>query len=184
MRFNNHTNSKYFEIRKTFADYNKVKFVEINALEVKKLTPEEFKLIENEHLRLHNSLENLRNTCRNLDNQRSCENCTREQIATCQGRLVSFSHNIINITTNHFNHEESIMLRLSLVTQEYGDFRSHQQAHNSILDELNAKVKQCALLDAHGNTSEAYRQLHKKMSELFEEHVLLLDGPFIKSAQP
>lgn len=156
----------------------------INALEIKTLTPEELQLIEDEHLRLHYSLENLRSTCRNLDNQHSCESCTREKIATCQGRLVSFFHNIVNITTNHFNHEESIMLRLSLVTQEHGDFRSHQQAHNSILDELKAKVSQCALLDAHGHTSEAYRQLHKTMSELLEEHARLLDGPFIQSAQP
>jgi hemerythrin len=158
--------------------------VAINALEVKQLAPEEYKLIEDEHLRLHNSLKNLRSTCRNLDNRRNCQNCTREQNATCQGRLVSSFYNIINIVTNHFNHEESIMLRLSLVTQEYEDFHSHQQAHNKILNELNAKVSQCALLDAHGDTSEAYRQLYKKMSELFEEHALLLDGPFIKTTQP
>lgn len=164
--------------------FNEVKFVDIYAQEIKRLTPEEFKLIEDEHLRLHNSLENLRGTCRNLDNQRGCECCTREQIATCQGRLISSFHNIINIATNHFNHEESIMLRLSRVTQEHGDFRSHQQAHNRILDELKAKVSHCALLDAQGDTSEAYRQLHKKMSELFEEHALFLDGPFVRSAQP
>lgn len=153
-------------------------------LNPKKLTLEEYKLIQNEHSRLNGFLENLRNTCCNLDNQRNCESCTSEQHATCQGRLVSSFHNIINSTANHFNHEESIMRRLSLVTEEYGDIQSHQQAHNKILEELNAKVSQCALLDARGDTSEAYRQLHKKMSELFEEHALLLDGPFIQSAQP
>lgn len=164
--------------------FDKVKLVDINLLEAKQLAPAEYKLIEDEHVRLHNSLKNLRSTCRNLHNQGSCQSCSREQIATCQGRLVSSCYNIINIATNHFNHEESIMLRQSLFTQEYEDFHSHQQAHNDILNELNAKVSQCALLDAQGKTSEAYRQLYKRMSELFEEHASLLDDPFIKSTQP
>lgn len=152
-----------------------------NALEIKQLSPEEYKLIEDEHLRLHSCLKNLRSTCRNLENQRSCLNCTREQVGTCQGRLVSFFYNIINIASNHFNHEESILLRQSRVTRKNDDFRRHQQAHNNILYELNAKVSQCAALDANGDTSEAYRQLYKKMSELFEEHALLLDGPHLQS---
>ena len=76
------------------------------------------------------------------------------------------------------------MHRLSLVTDEYDDFRIHQQAHNSILHELNTKVSQCASLDAMGDTAEAYRQLYKRMSELFEEHARLLDGPFIESTKP
>ena len=116
----------------------------INVLDAKKLAPAEYKLIEDEHLRLHNSLVNIRLTCRNLDSQRGCQNCTREQVATCQGRLVSSFYNIINIAANHFNHEEAIMLRLSLVTNEHDDFRSHQQAHNNILSELNAKISECA----------------------------------------
>ena len=39
-------------------------------------------------------------------------------------------------------------------------------------------------LDEQGDTAEAYRQLHKKMSELFEEHARLLDSPFIETNQP
>ena len=159
-------------------------FMGINGLEVKQLAPAEYKLIKDEHLRLHDTLKNLRDTCRNLNNQRTCESCSREQIATCQGRLVSFCYNIINIATNHFNHEESIMLRLSLVTKKYEDFRIHQQEHNNILNELNAKVGQCASLDAQGKTSDAYRQLYKRMSELFDEHARLLDDPFIRSTWP
>lgn len=76
------------------------------------------------------------------------------------------------------------MQRVLIVTKEYENFRNHQQAHNNILNELNAKVSQCALLDSHGETAEAYRQLYKRMSELFEEHARLLDDPFIKSTQP
>lgn len=160
-----------------------VKLVDIYILEAKQLAPDEYKLIEDEHLRLQNSLKNIRSTCRNLDNQGSCQNCSRERIAACQGRLVSSFYNIINITTNHFNHEESIMLRLSRVTQEFEDFRRHQQAHNNILNELNARVSQCSSLIAHGETAEAYRQLYKRMFELFEEHARLLDGPFIQTNQ-
>ncbi len=163
---------------------NQVNLVTINILEARKLTTAEYKLIEDEHSRLSDSLQNIRSTCRNLDNHGNCQSCSRERIATCQGRLISFFYNIINITTNHFSHEESIMRRLSVVTEEYEDFRSHQQAHNNILNELNAKISLCALLDAHGETAEAYRQLYKRMSELFEEHARLLDDPFIKSTQP
>lgn len=158
--------------------------MDIYVLKVKQLAPAEYKLIEDEHLRLNNSLTNIRSTCCNLDNHGSCQSCSRERIATCQGRLVSSFYNIINIAINHFNHEESIMHRLSLVTDEFDDFLIHQHAHNNILNELNAKVSQCASLDAQGDTAEAYRQLYKRMSQLFEEHARLLDDPFIKSTRP
>lgn len=156
----------------------------INTLVARQLTSAEYKQIEDEHRCLNDSLQNIRSTCRNLENHDSCNSCSRERIATCQGRLISFFYNVINIATNHFSHEESIMRRLSIITKEYENFRSHQQAHDNILNELNTKVSQCALLDAHGETSEAYRQLYIRMSELFEEHARLLDDPFIKSTQP
>lgn len=69
------------------------------------LAPEEFGRIEEEHQRLQNSIENIRSTCSNLDNQLGCQSCTREYIATCQGRLISFFHNIMSISSNHFDYE-------------------------------------------------------------------------------
>jgi len=148
--------------------------VAINTLETGSFSPEEYKLIEHEHLQLRNSLKSLRDTCRNLYNQISCQSCAREQIATCKGRLVSSFYNIINIATNHSNHEDSIMRRLSPITREFEVLRRHERAHNNILSELNAKVSQCALLDAQGETSEAYRQLYKMMSELLEALIPIL----------
>ena len=156
----------------------------IHVKAIKNLATEDYMLIEEEHLRLHGSLNNLRSTCWNLDNQRGCQSCTREKLATCQGRLVSFFHNIINISANHFHHEESIMLRRAHVAKENEDFLNHQQAHGNILHQLNAIVSECAALDARGETAEGYRQLYRRMSELFEEHNRLFDGPFIQSAKP
>jgi len=127
-------------------------------------------LVQDEHLQINGFLKNLRSTCFNLDNQHSCKNCTSEKHAACQGRLVSAFYNAINIVTNHFDREESIMLKPSLVTEQYEVFY-HQQAHSNILNELNAKVSQCALLDADGETSEAFRQLYGRMLELFKDRV-------------
>ncbi len=99
--------------------------------------------------------------------------------ATCQRRLVSFFYNIINISANHFNHEESIILRCSHVNKKDEDFHLHQQAHDNILQKLKAVVSECASHDAQGETAEAYRQLYRKILEQFEEHDRLFDSRYI-----
>lgn len=151
---------------------------------VKQLAPEDYMLIEEEHLRLLRLLDNLRSTCRNINRQDNCQSCTREQLATCRGRLVSFFHNVIDISINHFGHEESIMLRLEHTTKEHEDICNHQQAHRNILHALDTIVSECASLDAQGRTAEAYRQLYRRLSEIFNEHNRLFDDPFIQSAKP
>jgi hemerythrin len=155
--------------------------VHVRAL--KDITPEDYVLIEEAHLRLHSCMDNLRSTCCNLDNQRNCQSCTREKVATCQGRLVSFFHNMVEISTSHFDHEEAIMLGRPHVTKEYEDFRLHQQAHKDILRELNTIVSECASLNLRGETAEGYRQLYWRMSDLFERHDRLFDDPFYKSTK-
>jgi hypothetical protein len=143
---------------------------------VRKFVPEDIVQIEEEHLRLHSSLNILRSTCFNLDNQLSCPSCSRETLATCRGRLVSFFYNFVSISTNHFNHEEFLMLRRTLGGKEDNNFRAHQQAHNNILCELKAAISKCATLDVHGETAEAYRHLNRKITEQFEEHDRFFDG--------
>ncbi|BCK86794.1 hypothetical protein MIZ01_0560 [Sideroxyarcus emersonii] len=151
---------------------------------IRNLAPEDYLLIEEEHLRLHRFLENLRSTCRNLNNQQNCQSCPREQLGTCRGRLASFFLNIIDISFNHFTHEESVMLRQGSVTEEHEDFRTHQQAHREILHALDTIISECASLDAQGKTAEAYRQLYRRLSEMFNEHDRLFDNPFIQSTKP
>lgn len=142
---------------------------------LKDLAPDEFKRIEEEHLRLHNSINNLRNTCCNLENQNGCQSCISEQAATCQGRLVSSFRNIISVSNDHFEYEEIIMLHVGKITKEDLDFHDHQQAHRNILNELRATIEVCATLDALGDTAECYRQLYRRASELYEEHDRLFD---------
>jgi len=156
----------------------------IHAQALTRLAPEDYMLIEGEHLRLKGTINNLRRTCINLDTLRSCQSCSREKLATCQGRLASFFYNILDMSSNHFSHEEAIMRRRSPVTQEQDDFRDHQQAHRNILYELDALVRACTLLDEKGNTADGYRQLHTNTSNLFEQHDRLFDASFIQATTP
>ena len=142
---------------------------------VKNLDPDEYKRIEDDHLRLRNSINNLRSTCRNMDGPLGCQNCSREQIGACQGRLTSFYHNIVSISTDHFEFEEYIMRRVSPSVEKDMEFKVHQKAHLNILKELQAAVSQCAAQYSSSDVAMCYRQLFTKTSELYEEHERLFD---------
>lgn len=131
--------------------------------------------LKDEHLRLRNSIDIIRSTCINLENQLCCQNCNREQIATCKGRLTSFSYNLISISESHFDFEESIMLPRAGISNKKEAFHNHQQSHQNILKEMRETLKECALLDSHGRTDECYRLLYKRASKLYEEHGRLFD---------
>jgi len=155
----------------------------IHVQAAKNLAPEDYLLIEEEHVQLREFLNDLDNTCCNLENQIGCQSCTREKLASCRGQLTSFFYNFVNLSENHFRHEESIMLSRPRVTKENKYFQKHGQAHANIMDELYAIVSKCSSLDEQGETAESYRQLSKNMSKLLEEHDRLFDDPFIQSSK-
>ena len=155
--------------------------IHVEALQ--NLSSQDFLEIREEHMRLNDSLNLLCTTCHNMNNQLDCQSCDREKVATCQGRLVSFFYNVVNLSTNHFRHEEFIMLRQPGVTKGDEDFRRHQQAHINMLDALNEVISECDVLDARGKTAEAYRNLCNRMSVLFKEHDRMFDGIYLKREQ-
>lgn len=148
---------------------------------IKGISADDYKLIREEHERLDRFLQDLRDTCCNLDNQLDCNSCSREKFASCHGRMYSFLYDLLDITDKHFYNEESIMLSRPHISEEYEYFRLHRQAHFNIMRSLKSIVDDCASLDERGITAEGYRQLYEKISTLFEEHGRLFDDPFIQS---
>ena len=155
----------------------------IHAQSIRNLAAEDYQLIEEEHLRLHELLDNLRATCCNLGNQLGCQGCSSEKLAACKGQLTSSFHNLVYLSDNHFFHEESIMRNWPRIAEEYEQFHRHRQAHAGIMVALHQTVSECAVLDGQGETAEGYRRLYTRMSELLEEHGHLFDDPFIRSTQ-
>lgn len=145
------------------------------------LTTDDYILIEEEHEQLDKFLSDLRETCCNLDNQLDCKTCDREKVASCRGRFPSFLYRLLETTGTHYNHEETIMLSRSHVTEKYEYFRAHRQAHIAIIKEIKAIVDECDALEQQALTAEGYRQLYQKISKLFEEHERAFDSPFIQS---
>ncbi len=153
----------------------------IHANAIKSLATDDYVVIEEGHSRLHKFLNDLYNTCCNLDNQLNCDSCSGEKHASCKGHLPSFFYDLLDLTSKHFYHEESIMLSRPHVTEEYEYFRRHRQAHQNILRELNRLVNECTSLNKQSATAQSYRHLYKTISELFEEHDRAFDDPFIQS---
>lgn len=155
--------------------------IHIEALQ--NLSSQDFMEISEDHVRLNDTLNLLCTTCHHIDNLLDCQSCSREKLATCQGRLVSFFYNVINFSTTHFKQEESIMLRQAGVTKDDDDYRRHQQAHVNIINALNGIISECDLLDAKGKTADAYRNFCSRMSDQFKEHDRLFDGIYLKGRQ-
>ena len=156
-----------------------------HAHAIKQLTSADYLLIEKEHKLLEKFLSDLENACAcsKLDKLECQEKCGNEKEASCQGRLPSFLFYAIDIASAHFDHEEKIMLSRPHVTEEYKYFRLHHQAHEDILQNLNILVEQYLSLENLSNIANVYREFHKKLSNIFEEHDQLFDDPFIESTQ-
>lgn len=148
---------------------------------IKSLPPDDYVLIEAEHERLERFLSDIKDTCCHLDNQLSCNSCSSLKFASCSGRLPSFLYDLIDITDKHFCHEESIMLSRPHLTEEYEYFRVHRQAHVNIMLALKKITVECASLLQGRVIADGYRQLHQRVSNLFEDHERLFDDPFIRS---
>jgi hemerythrin len=155
----------------------------IHANEIKKLTPEDFALIEQEHLRLAGYMDRIHETCCFIEGENSCNNCGREKMASCSGRLTSFLIDIINVAEEHFDHEEKIMLKRSSDIANNTYFIAHQKAHDKILLQLESLGKDCHAFDKAGNTVEAYRFLYRQLGDIFSAHDLEFDDPFIQSLE-
>jgi len=152
---------------------------------IKALAPADYLLIEREHVLLKNFLSDLRKACAcsNLDTMPDCKRCDHEMQTSCQGRLPSFLHYLIELATNHFEHEEAIMLSRPHVTEDYEYFRIHQRAHVEIMQKLSALVDECFALDEDDNPAEVYIRFYEQLSAIFEEHDQAFDDPFILSTK-
>lgn len=148
---------------------------------IKSLTPDDYVVLEKEHARLERFLSDIEDTCWHLDNKLNCHGCGSLKFASCYGRLPSFLHDLSEITNKHFAHEESIMLARPHVTEDYEYFRAHRQAHIDIMVALRQIAGECTTLLNQGVIADGYRQLHQKVSHLFEDHEQAFDDPFIRS---
>jgi len=154
-----------------------------HAKDIKRLSTEDFALIEHEHARLASYFNKMHETCHYIESIHRCNDCGREKQASCSGRLTSFLIDIVNVAEEHFDHEEKIMLSrsVSIASSEY--FLAHRKAHSDILLQLELYAKTCKQLDQQGNTFDAYRHLYQQLKDIFSAHDLEFDDPFIRSAK-
>lgn len=142
------------------------------------ISPEDCMLLEEEHKQLDKYLSDIRETCINLENQLDCRSCGSEKHASCRGRFPSFLYRLLETTSKHYSHEEAVMLGGMHVAEKYEYFRMHRQAHVDTMIALKLIAEACDALEDKALTAEAYRQLYKKIINLFEEHSHTFDVYF------
>lgn len=152
---------------------------------IRALSPADYLLIEEEHLLLEKFLCDLRDACAcsKVEQVSVCGRCDHEQQTSCQGRLPSFLHYVIDLAASHFEHEEAIMLNRPNVTENYEYFRAHKLAHAEIMQQLNDLVDECFALDQEADTARIYAQFYQRLADMFEAHDRAFDDPFILSTK-
>jgi hemerythrin len=147
------------------------------------LSPDERLMIDEEHARLEQFLEDLRDTCENFGVRGNCYGCNRTQVATCQGRLSSFFYDFLDLVDAHFDTEEKIMLGSLKASSEDTYFLQHQAEHVRLINEVRNLMRESAVFSQQGNPSEAIRRLESKLDELFGVHAHEFDAPFLQATQ-
>ncbi len=157
----------------------------VHVQAIKALTPEDYQLIQREHEQLEKFVHDLKHACvcSSLQTPPDCSHCDHEKQASCQGRLPSFLHYVMDLAASHFEHEEAIMLNRPGVSGGSEYFLAHQHAHAEIMEQLNALVYECFSLDNNSNTAQVYVRFYQQLSNIFEAHDRAFDDPFIRSTQ-
>jgi hemerythrin len=143
------------------------------------LDPADRSMIDAEHLRLERFIQDLRETCQNFGANSNCYGCTRAQVATCQGRLASFFYDFLDLVTEHFENEETILRHQLPTIDEDQYFRLHQEAHERLIEEVKALMRESAVYSQQGNPSEAIHRLESKISVMFSHHASVFDDAFL-----
>lgn len=137
-------------------------------------------LIEEEHARLERYWRDLRETCAEFESGADCHGCSKELLATCQGRLVSFIYDFLDLTVEHFEHEEAILQHLS-VQDDDTHFLSHRAEHARLLRIVHTLAQDAAKLNMQGLSAEAIRLLYRRIGELFGAHAHAYDDVFLNA---
>ncbi|MDZ4140535.1 MAG: hypothetical protein U1C48_00880 [Methylotenera sp.] len=137
---------------------------------VREFSMVERRQIEDEHVRLNQFLQNLRETCDEFYSLEGCQSCDREKIASCQGRLISFEHVFLDFLIEHFKNEEKIMAGIFNNQDTNEHFLLHQQEHDNLLREMDNLMHKLSNMSERGQTVVAIREFHHRVMELFGEH--------------
>lgn len=136
-------------------------------------------LLDEEHARLEQFWHDLRETCTEFESGVDCRGCSQDLLATCQGRLVSFIYDFLDLTAEHFEHEEAILRRLLPSPDDDVHVHAHQMEHVRLLRVVHDLAREAARLNTQGLSAEAIRLLYRKICELFGEHARNYDTPFL-----
>ncbi len=140
-------------------------------------------MLEAEHARLECLLRGLREACCEFDRLKECQSCDKEQIASCQGRLVSFSHDFLDFVIEHFENEERIMTAILGAEDSDRYFHPHQKAHVRLVREMERPMSELSRMSKQGNTAAAIGELYGLTEEMFSEHARACDDALMQLPQ-
>ncbi len=143
------------------------------------IDPGDRALIDAEHARLEQFMLDLRDTCENFNKHGDCFQCTRAQVATCQGRVTSFFYDFMDLIAEHVENEEAIMRRMLIDADNDAHFRAHQVEHARLLRDVRELMRKASVHATQGNPSASIRLLFIKIAEMFGEHARQYDGEFL-----
>jgi hemerythrin len=133
--------------------------------------------IQSDHDRLHKLLNELHDVC--------CEFYfpgegipERQEIASCEGRLNSFSHEFIDFLVRHFEREERWMV--DSTGNGVKAFRAHQQDHLRVIRTIEGLLQNTIFMTRENNAIDAVLEFHQCVHEVLEEHAQNFDALMIE----
>lgn len=146
------------------------------------LSASERQLIEAEHARLETFLSELRETCCAFDDTKECQHCDREKIATCRGRLISFTYDFLDFVVEHFENEEKIMSKIFSALDPASVFHHHQE-HIKLVRTIEGLMHALSDMSKQGHTAVAIREFHARATAMFDEHARTFDAALLQSRE-
>lgn len=143
------------------------------------LDPADRALIDAEHARLERFMLDLRDTCENFGANGDCYQCSKGQVATCQGRVTSFLYDFMDLIAEHVENEEAIMRHTLADADNDTHFQAHQAEHARILRDVRELMRVSSVHATRGNPSASIHLLFMKISEMFGDHARRFDGEFL-----
>jgi len=156
----------------------------MQQLDLRALSLTERQLSQDEHARLERFLRELREACSEFNSLEECQDCSREKIASCQGRLISFTHDFLDFVIGHFENEEKIMSEIYSTQQSNRNFQLHQQEHMKLVREMESLMHELSVMSRRGHTASAIREFYYRVAEIFNKHAHTFDEPLMQLPEP
>lgn len=93
-------------------------------------------IIDDEHQRLRDFIDRLREICTEFETRQTCADCPGDKICACEMALLDYVTELLDFMVEHFRNEENLMKDLGISARQHKRYLLHAEDHANIAERV------------------------------------------------